>query len=497
MNNLILLRAAAFASVAIVWGCSPDKSPSGPELTKLVSKTSNALLDAANVRAIPTSGAYVRGEQDKMVQIEAKLPGFGGLYLDSTGAVVAYVKPSGTPSPALIRQILHAIYNARPEAAIRTVMAGATSAKIVDGQFTLSELIAVENRVSENIGIIPGLTGVGTSLMTNRVKIGFADSTYLKRGLQTVLAFGVPEAAIIPEIWPPARTFSNFSDATVNPTRGGIKITFYNGAYAPDNGSYGFNVTTTTGVAYGLTAGHMATDVMGMNGAVGDSIWQPGGSVGGGPVGVVAFNPAWDTNCPYNPTTHSFYEYCMDADIAAIRLLPPVSGARQVGTSDYEGQNGASGGDHIHGWYSVGSVIPPEYILSHPTIGVHKSGYKTGTTTGIIDVALGSFPISGCMGPFPNPPVSGPCGGGRPYMSWYRRLTRVAHMAAVPGDSGSPVFGGNGQPYYALGIVEAGVSGVYDVNYCSVGTDCAVFFVRWSDIENRLGLGSLNPATSQ
>lgn len=347
------------------------------------------------------TGVYIRGEQDKMVRIEALLPGFGGFYLDSSGTVVVHMKGSITATQGPARQTLQATYAARPEAAIRQIMAEARKATVIEGQYALSELIAVENRITDNIGLIPGLTGVGTSLVMNRVKVGFIDSASFGPGVEAAVRLGVPQNAIIPEVWGVGRNTSNW-DSNVMPTRAGIQISVVNRTRSPGvypMGSYGFNVTTTTGAIYALIASHTANDAPGINGNVGDSVLQNAFSV---PVGVVQINPPWDTNCPINPVTGMPYDFCTDADVAAVRLLPGVTSQRALGTSDYEGQNGAAGSAHIHGWYPIGSVVPPEFILQNPIIGLHKSGYSTGTTTGIIDTPLASQAVFKCFGP-PNP----------------------------------------------------------------------------------------------
>jgi len=81
---------------------------------------------------------------------------------------------------------------------------------------------------------------------------------------------------------------------------------------------------------------------------------------------------------------------------------------------------------------------------------------------------------------------------------FYWNVTRVNHAGFGLGDSGGPVFAGNGSPYYALGIQVAGTGMLpTDTLVCSNGVNCAFFFNRWEEIENYLQIGQLNPATSQ
>jgi hypothetical protein len=58
------------------------------------------------------AGVFSRGEQDQMLRIEAKLPGFGGWYL-ADGEVVAYMKRSAPVDSALVRKTLYEEYAAR------------------------------------------------------------------------------------------------------------------------------------------------------------------------------------------------------------------------------------------------------------------------------------------------------------------------------------------------------------------------------------------------
>jgi hypothetical protein len=440
------------------------------------------------------TGTYIRGEQDKMLQIEARLPGFGGFFLDSVGTVVVLAKPSLMQSPALIRQTVQTTYANRPEAAIREVMAKAINARIVEAVYGLSELVAIENRVSANRGSVPGLIGVGTSIVKNRVIVGFVDSSKFADGLTALGELGVPITAVIPEVWGGARNTANWTDR-VYPERAGPQTSVVNRSRSPGGyarGSSGYMVTTSSGTAYMLLTAHQVITGSGINGVTGDTVLQPWQGI---PAAKIAYDPLWETNCDQNPVTHAPYDYCDNADVAAAKLLPGVAYEKKLATSDYEGLNGAPAPCcHIHGYYPIQSVVPPEFVWQNSTIGLHKSGYSTGTTTGTIDAPVASVGVFGCIGPFPNPPISGQqCGGGRPIWTLHRKVSHVAHIGIGIGDSGGPVFAGNGTPYYALGIVVAGIFRDLTEEICSLGSGCQMWFVRWSDMEAALGLGPLNP----
>lgn len=479
---------------AILWACSPDDPPSAPRLASS-SILRSALADAPQVLADAVAGKNVRGEQDEMLRREAELPGFGGFFIDDHDQVVVYMKRSArTPEP-LVRKRLADAYASRTEARIREVMPRAANAKILDGDYTLSELIAVENRLSHSPILIPGYVGVGTSLLKNRVVLEFSDSANVAAGLSAAQSIGIPLEVIVPEVWGEVRVTTRWADV-VRPLEGGIKLSVLNRTAQPnfgEAGSVGYNVITNNGTVYFLTAGHIPNVLRGSNGVVGDTVFQPGWAPNFPPaVGTIVSNPAWGAQCGgINPRTGRQYDFCIDADVALGSYINGNSGERKIGTSMYEGQNGApSINDQINGFYPISGVATPEFINTG-TLGVHKSGYQTGTTTGQLVLPDAQAVAHSCWGT-PTCNLNDPNQG-----VWFAlwNVTKVDHAGWGYGDSGGPVFAGDGAPYYALGIQSAG-TGPNDGRICTGGTACAFLFARWSLIEQTLGMGTLNPATN-
>jgi hypothetical protein len=190
------------------------------------------------------------------------------------------------------------------------------------------------------------------------------------------------------------------------------------------------------------------------------------------------------------------FDYCTTADAMLVSYLPGITYTRGVGTSTYEGLNGAAGNQNVRGIYAIAEVLEPEMVRSG-FIGVHKSGSGSGTTTGLLDLPLTDFDFDYCFDPWDrneentnlgSPPA---CLTGLKHVRFSHQV-RVNTALAVTGDSGAPVFAGNGAPYSALGIVvgangDASCSGVY----------CYFWFSKWSEIVARLGQGNLNPITGQ
>lgn len=66
-------------------------------------------------------------------------------------------------------------------------------------------------------------------------------------------------------------------------------------------------------------------------------------------------------------------------------------------------------------------------------------------------------------------------------------------MANGGGDSGGPVFAGNGTPYTALGLLVARFGNADASGACINPDVCASIFVKWEELENAIGYGPLSP----
>lgn len=482
LATLGIVTLTGFVAVA----CTDQ--PSEPTIRHSISAAPqrSALLDAPGLIHQALAGVHVRGEQDWILRFEAELPGFGGLFVDSVGEVAVYMKSEGAAEPVRVRQILGRAFALR-ESPVREVMAPVSRARILEAQYSLSELIAIENRIGSHMMGIPGLVGVGTSLAKNRVKVGFDDSLNISKGLASLAQLGVPLNALIPETWGRMRLVTTWSDKT-RPTRGGIQIGVFRGnSIYGGSGSHGFNIQTGNGTKYFMMASHVINVNYAVNGATGDTIYQPTkDSFYDNRIGTVAVNPMWDTlsSCPLDSASMSYPDFCTQSDVALGTFINGVTGERKIGTSTREGQNGDSGTPTINNWYPIAGVLSPEYV-KNSILGTHKSGFATGTTTGIIDPPLAKILLQIPWPALPKPPTAWK------YILYYN-VTRVTHAGWGSGDSGAPVFAGNGSPYYALGSVTT-AEGSGDP--CTSGQACAFYFSRWANIEQALGLGPLSPVT--
>jgi hypothetical protein len=135
-----------------------------------------------------------------MLRMEAKLPGFGGWFLASDTFNV-YMKQPSSASTEDVQRIFYDTYSGRPEEYVRRLIALGPQVKIIPGRYSLSELIAIENLFLHTTKRVPGWTGAGTSLVHNRVVIGFTDSASVCPGAAVLASMGVPMDAIELEVW--------------------------------------------------------------------------------------------------------------------------------------------------------------------------------------------------------------------------------------------------------------------------------------------------------
>jgi hypothetical protein len=477
-------------------GCSPD-SPLKPKLGQPVR---SALVDAPGILAQAEARTLGRYEQDQLVRFERQLPGFGGLYL-ANGAVRVYMK-SGSVSPAIMRLVLTNGYSAHPDADVREAMKNVATATVVSGQYALSELIAIQRRIEASF---TGWTMVGTNIMENKVVVAFPDSQSLVKALGAMESAGVPAGALTGIVMARATTATVYFTNSVRPPRAGLVMHVGNDTYEPHkhwfNGYYyedtywgpdctmGFNVHASSG-DYFLTAGHCENEWRGQNGATGDTIFQndriPPNS---NSIGQIVINPPWSAGtCPNG--LGGYLDFCTDADVALGQYSAGNSGDRKLAVSTYGGVNGNPGNKAIKNWYNITRVLPPEYVDSIMRHETGKSGGYTYTTSGpyVSDMAdvgtLVCWPKdhTGCHSPM---------------KQLLLQNQTVIKADFIGGDSGSPVFTGDpgtGAPYAALGILVSGNGPYGRIPEQSCPT-CTFAFSRWSAIEARIGIGTLDPRT--
>ena len=249
--------------------------------------------------------------------------------------------------------------------------------------------------------------------------------------------------------------------------------------------THGFNVQIWSGATKFLTVSHGPNAFFGINGNTGVTINQPYTNA----IGTIGLNPVWQTTgCGNYPGTTNPVDFCTIAD-AALGDFTTTTGDRKIGTSNTEGKNGAVGSQGINGWYPIDGSNDPDFI-SVGSNRVHKSGERTGTTTG--DLGRTHFDAFTTL-------VWGSTGTTKTL----RQIgsSEILHAGWGKGDSGGPVFAhlSTGE-YVAIGMQHGGIGTVYPngdplnrAGICNEGVECRVVFHKWSALEGHLG--SLNPST--
>ncbi len=493
----------ACAALLSVIGCSPDDAPP-PTAARELPAFRSALIGAPAILANAESGTLGRGEEDLLVRFERQLPGFGGLYI-ANGNVRVYMKPSSLPAAA-VQAALSAVYASHRNPAVRRAMANAGAAIVLQGAYSLSELIAIQDRIVQNGGRLSGFTGVGTNLMTNRDVVTFADNASLSKGLSVMESIGVPLEALSGMIVPPRRPLtSTFQQQSFRPTHAGIEQDYYNATTHPpftrndttfretSGCSLGFNVQTNSGANYFMSAAHCVVEYEGINGITGDTAYQPifNNIAPANPVGRIVINPPYGQGaaCPLSDTlVQKHYAYCTKTDVMLGQYFTGVSGSRTIGMSVTGGVNGNPGSQAINNWFSIHFVLTPEYVDSTMLHDGGKVGMMSGTTSGKFNFTNGAVVAGTCI------PLDCPNGD---QLIIYQNVAEV-RADIIGGDSGGAVFTntpGWTAPYAALGIVVLGArpSGLANNATC---TSCVFDFARWDQIELAMGLGTLNPNTT-
>jgi hypothetical protein len=468
-------------------GCSPD-APTSLKLTPPAA-TRSALLQAPSILAQAEAGTLGRGEQDYLVRFERRVPGFGGLFIQN-GQIYIYLKGPGVSQDS-VRSVLARTYAAHQNKLVREVMAAASHAIVLPADYSFSELIAVEQRIASASRLPSAFVGAGVSLRDNRVTVAVEDSASVSAVAGMLAANGVPVSSLTLTVWgrPHFLSVGQWIWPPYRPTNGGPQIAVGNDTRAPkifwpyenkwkywyELASLGYNVRSSSGVDYMLTAAHTANVLSATVGAVGDSVWQPmpSDTRQPGPIGKFTVNPAWSTNCRINPVSGVPYDYCTTADVALMSYFPGITYNRKVGTSVTGGVygDGKAGSADINGWQNIVNVFPPEYVDNQLHKDAAKSGWATGTTSGPITLPMYYYGTQFCLDPR----------WGCTKWRWLL-VDKIAVVAAVHGggDSGAPVFSpsslsNNGAPYAALGILFAGDGG----GRLCTGDPCRFYFSRW------------------
>lgn len=145
-------------------------------------------------QAVTQEPRTVERYDERLVRVEQRAPGFGGMFIDTRGRLAVYL---------LDRAALPAA-----RAAIETIFGAdripAAGVRAVQGQYTISQLKAW----TEQARVVlqhPGVTLVDLDEARNRVTIGVADNSQIGRVERMLSALRIPRKAVIIERSKPIR----------------------------------------------------------------------------------------------------------------------------------------------------------------------------------------------------------------------------------------------------------------------------------------------------
>jgi hypothetical protein len=341
----------------------------------------------------PTPDFALQEPEGEQATLARAVPGFGGLFLDETGAPTVYLTDPGQRGAAQ-----------RALAAIAREHGFATSAlKVRRGQFTYGQLSAWFDRASRSTLAERGVVYADLDEASNRVTIGVENAEAGGRARALLKRLGVPDGAVSVRATQPVRLAATLRDR-VRPVGGGLQINFGNFVC-----SLGFNALRN-GVASYITASH-CTDVQG--GTEGTKHYQQDRFHSNTLIGTEVADPTYFTGgaCPAN-------RRCRFSDASRGRYASGVS--QTLGRIARTTSRGSLTGPLTISGANPAFTVNSERANSLVGQTVNKIGRTTGWTFGKVFATCVTTNVSG---------------------SNITQLCQTFVNAGVDaGDSGSPVF---------------------------------------------------------
>lgn len=343
--------------------------------------------------------ASVETYDDALARLADRLPGFGGMFLDSAGGLVVWLT-----DPRKIDDAKPALREFFAERAAGNVAVASERMRQVDrmravaARYNFRQLHTWYAMIRNTVLPLPGVTVGDIDERRNLIMVGVKDSLSRAAAAEALESVAIPLDAIVVELFAPFEPDVTLRDR-VRPVIGGVQIVWSGDSLC----TLGYNVThlfpggQQDSDWYFVTAAHCTSvswDV------TGHSMGQPSPNtvIGYEVADPARFTNAQDPRCPVG-------QQCRYSDAALFRY------------SMYSGTHG------VVAWPPVGSLVITDTKLIDaeaepmPGMTAHKIGRTTGHTTGLVwydcvDVNRGDVYLL-CQG--------------------------IATYGSDPGDSGSPV----------------------------------------------------------
>ncbi|KFE71958.1 hypothetical protein [Hyalangium minutum] len=404
MSKQSILRVAAAGATLWLVGC--EGAPEQEEAVVSVSRAADLRTD------VPFSPLRQRTLDDALLQVEASVPGFGGMYYDEKGRlVVRLVHASAAPAA---QRAIAAVFG--PEKLPAEGMVTEPAAR------SFAQLKALQERITPDVLSQAGVVLTDVDEKSNRVAIG-VERAEVKPSLEKAIErLGVARDAIdIVEVGP---IFPTNVQGGWRPITGGLQIETP-GSYctlgfaALQGGTLGFVTNshctqTQGGVEYtpayqAVYPNHAGTEIT-------DPSYTSGGSC---PAGRI---------CRYSDS--AFFS----ASTSVSPLVAMTPGAFNLGISS---------------WLEV-----PGKVL-YPSQGqiVYKTGRTSGTTSGSIQWACATVNS-----------------GSTPHTYFCNYIATSSQQNGAPGDSGSPVYFLSGNTAQLTGLMWGAGSDPWNFAFAPLGS---------------------------
>jgi hypothetical protein len=349
------LTSAALAAGAVLFAaaCQESSNSTAPDMDpslNLGSAQSSELLSAA--------------------ELDRQVPGFGGFFLDASGAPTIYLTRGA--SRAAAERALSGYLRARG--------LSTAAVHVLEARYSWQQLQRWQAAATPAALEFDGAVFVDNDETSNRVVIGVADFGAMGRVRAAVAQAGVPDEAVVIEQADPIVQVETLQNVVDRPVRAGVQINFP--GYLC---SVGFNATSGSEKSF-VTASH-CTNTQG--GVESTPYWQPLESVDGTQIATEVADPVYFRNsngcprgrrCRFSDASRAAY---VDGTNQALGLIAQTSGANN-GSLTITGSFSITSDDcsTTGGCLAVGSTV-------------NKVGRTTGWTAGRLTNTCVNTGVSG------------------------------------------------------------------------------------------------------
>jgi len=348
-------------------------------------------------------------------ELAGRIPGFGGLFLDASGAPTVYLTRGSARANA--ERALEGYLTAKG--------LGVAALKVQEARYGWHQLERWKAAATDAAFESSGAVFVDNDETANRVRIGVADLSSMGQVKAAVARSGLPDDAVIIERADPIVLVATLQNVVDRPVRAGVQINFPGFVC-----SVGFNATTPSGQKSFVTASH-CTNTQG--GVESTPYWQPLQSVAPTQIATEVADPVYQrgvgTGCPksrlcrYSDASRAAYA---NGANQALGLIARTSGANN-GSLTITGSFSITSDDcgTTGGCLAVGTTV-------------NKVGRTTGWTAGNITNTCVNTGVSGSrIVQLCQTFVSAGVGGGDSGSDVYQITGTTAKLAGV-------LWGGNG-----------------------------------------------------